>query len=118
MLNQTQINFNKIKNILLRRKKEVESGIKALDKDDPVLATALTESSEPGTDSWMADVHARVVSTKQTLYDALNKTKKALMAIKSGKYGKCEKCGKNIEPKRLEVMPTATLCISCSKKKK
>ena len=118
MLNQTQTNFKKIKDLLLRRKKEVESDIKALSKDDPVLDIASAESSEPGTDSWMADVHARAVSTKQNLYDILSKTKKALLALKSGKYGKCEKCGKAIEAKRLEVMPSAILCISCSKKKK
>jgi DnaK suppressor protein len=64
----------------------------------------------------MADIHTRVLSTKQTLSDMLNRTKQALRNINSGKYGKCEKCGKPIEEKRLEAMPTATKCISCSKK--
>ncbi len=28
---------------------------------------------------------------------------------------KCEKCGKDIEPARLKALPTASLCVSCSK---
>ena len=30
-----------------------------------------------------------------------------------GDYGKCDDCGKEIEPKRLIANPTATLCVSC-----
>jgi DnaK suppressor protein len=110
------MNLNKIKQILLRQKKEVEADLKALEKEDPVLDNeALAESSEPGTDSWMADVHNRVVAAHQNLQDMLKKITKSLTAIKTGKYGKCERCGKRIEETRLEAMPTATLCIACSK---
>jgi DnaK suppressor protein len=37
----------------------------------------------------------------------------ALRSIEKGTYGKCERCGKDIDPERLEVRPDATLCISC-----
>jgi DnaK suppressor protein len=30
-------------------------------------------------------------------------------------YGICEKCGKNIDPERLEIFPEATLCITCKR---
>ncbi len=110
--------FDKFKNLLLKQQKEVEEEIKSLEKDDPVNSLDMAESSEPGTDSWMADTHGRVVAVKQTLQELLSKIKKSLLAMKSGKYGKCENCGKNIEPERLKAMPTATLCISCSKLKK
>ncbi len=116
MLNLTRPNFNQIKSKLLRQQKKVEADLKTLAKDDPVMDRGLLESSEPGTDSWMADAHARVVAMRQNLLEMLGKTKKALINIRTGKYGKCENCGKKIEEKRLEVMPTATLCISCSKK--
>jgi len=39
----------------------------------------------------------------------------ALEKIKKGKYGICEKCGKEIEEKRLEVYPEARLCQKCKK---
>ena len=40
----------------------------------------------------------------------------ALKKIEKGKYGKCEKCKKEIEQKRLMVVPEARLCISCGRK--
>lgn len=115
MLKQPQINIDKIKSVLLNQQKKVEQEIKSIEEDDPVIIRGgLAESSEPGNDSWMADVHGRAVAVKHSLSTLLDRTKKALNSIKSGKYGKCEKCGNSIEEKRLEAMPTATLCIACS----
>lgn len=108
---------NKIKSALLNQQKKVEEEIKLLDADDPVNSEAPAESTEPGTDSWVADTHTRTVVIKRTLQEVLTKIKHALQSLASGKYGKCENCGKRIEPERLEAVSTATLCISCSKKK-
>lgn len=105
----------KIKESLLKQQKKVEEEIKQLDADDPVNSD-VAESSEPGTDSWIADTHTRTVAVKQTLKDLLTKIKHTLKTLASGKYGKCENCGMKIEAKRLEIMPTATVCIACSKK--
>jgi DnaK suppressor protein len=30
-------------------------------------------------------------------------------------YGVCERCGKEIEPERLEIFPETTLCINCKR---
>ncbi|MBI2595166.1 TraR/DksA C4-type zinc finger protein [Candidatus Daviesbacteria bacterium] len=108
--------FEKIRKLLLRQQKKVEENLKAMEKEDPVMNGGPAESSEPGTDSWLADVHSRVVAIKISLQDILINTKKALEKMRSGKYGKCENCRRMIEPQRLEAMPTATLCISCSQK--
>lgn len=116
MLNLTQANFKKIKDKLLHEQKKVEEDIKALKEDDPVLSSMVSESSEPGTDSWMADVHSRAMAARSSLEVMLKNIRKAMMALNSGKYGKCDSCGKQIEAQRLEAMPTATNCISCSKK--
>lgn len=37
----------------------------------------------------------------------------ALKAIDEGTYGTCERCGRAINPERLEAKPWATLCIQC-----
>ncbi|MBA7626864.1 RNA polymerase-binding transcription factor DksA [subsurface metagenome] len=39
----------------------------------------------------------------------------ALNKIKQGKYGKCEKCNKKIDKKRLKVYPAARTCMKCQK---
>lgn len=38
---------------------------------------------------------------------------RALDRVAEGRYGLCEDCHQPIPPKRLEVRPTATLCVSC-----
>jgi DnaK suppressor protein len=37
----------------------------------------------------------------------------ALRLIEKGKYGTCERCGKEIPTERLDVRPDATLCVTC-----
>lgn len=43
----------------------------------------------------------------------LKKIEESLLKIQSGTFGSCESCEEDIEVSRLEVRPTATLCISC-----
>ncbi len=48
----------------------------------------------------------------------LKKIDKALKAIDNGTYGKCTACKKNIEEGRLEIMPYASLCVTCQSKRR
>ncbi|MBT8071930.1 MAG: TraR/DksA family transcriptional regulator [Gammaproteobacteria bacterium] len=38
----------------------------------------------------------------------------AIERIRSDEYGGCFECGEDINPKRLEADPVATLCIACA----
>ena len=40
----------------------------------------------------------------------------ALQRIDDDEYGDCRECGEAINPKRLDVDPTALLCIDCASK--
>ncbi len=108
--------INYIKNNLLREQKQVEKSLKEVKKDDPVNGDGLAESSEPGTDSYIADSHTKTLVLEEQLKKTNSSIKAALIKISKGTYGKCEKCGKQIELGRLLAMPTAMLCLSCSKK--
>lgn len=46
----------------------------------------------------------------------INEIDRAKGKIKDGTYGVCEGCGKSIDPKRLELLPQAKLCIDCARK--
>ncbi len=39
----------------------------------------------------------------------------ALKRLKDGDFGVCDRCGDSIQPQRLEVQPTARLCIDCQR---
>lgn len=118
MLEFPKKTLNSIKNLLLNQQKEVKKNLKEVEEDDPAKSDALAESSEPGTDSYIADTHTKIVALEQQLKKTDNSIKKALLKIKNGNFGKCENCGKQIEIARLLVMPTAQYCLSCSKKSK
>jgi DnaK suppressor protein len=48
---------------------------------------------------------------RESLY--LKKVDEALKRIAEGSFGECEECGEDIELRRLEARPTATLCVAC-----
>jgi DnaK suppressor protein len=43
----------------------------------------------------------------------ITKIDKALERVEDGTFGLCDDCGEDIEFKRLEARPVATLCIEC-----
>lgn len=108
--------LEKIKNHLLKQQKEVEDNIKEMEEDDPVNSEAIAESSEPGTDSYLAEAHTKTMVLEDKLKNEDSSIKKALLKIKNGNYGKCENCGKKIEMGRLMIMPITQYCLNCSKK--
>ena len=44
----------------------------------------------------------------------IHQIQEALKRISEGTYGICARCGEDIDPKRLNALPTATRCISCA----
>ena len=50
---------------------------------------------------------------EQTLELKLRDINLALEKIKKGKYGICEKCGKEIDIERLKTIPEARFCLKC-----
>ena len=46
----------------------------------------------------------------------LQEVEDALERIDGGSYGKCEGCGAQIAPPRLEALPFAKLCLECQAK--
>ncbi len=116
MLALTQKTVDSIKKMLLRQDKQVTEELKDITERDPATAPSLAESSEPGTDSWIAEGHSRAVAVGIQLQTVGMSVRKALDKIRRGTYGKCEKCKKQIEIGRLMAMPTATVCLSCTKR--
>ena len=48
---------------------------------------------------------------REALY--MKKLEEALRRIEDGTFGECDDCGDDIEIRRLEARPTATLCVKC-----
>lgn len=58
------------------------------------------------------------LSVEHELENELKNIEGALKKTSENTYDICSICGEKINPKRLEVMPEATLCVKCSERKK
>ena len=56
------------------------------------------------------EIDARVIEMKHA---RLERIEAALQSIGTGTYGICKKCGKEIDPRRLDAEPTAITCMDC-----
>jgi DnaK suppressor protein len=53
------------------------------------------------------------LALENSIRQELSVVEHALDKIGKGTYGVCDNCGKPIDPKRLEALPQATLCMDC-----
>lgn len=54
---------------------------------------------------------------KRRLKNRLFNVRRALESIEAGTYGRCVRCGRSVPPGRLEIIPEARVCVSCSGRK-
>lgn len=105
--------FDKIKKYLHFKQREVEEKLRSIDQAASVSSQIVPESSELGTASWQADTDATKQAIRLELLIFYKKIQNTLIKINKGSFGKCERCGREIQEGRLEIMPTAELCINC-----
>ena len=72
----------------------------------------VTDEGDEAQDAEMDDVYSQLVQHECRELDAIEY---ALARMRSGDYGVCEECGRNIPVVRLQALPYATLCINCQR---
>ncbi len=106
-----QTRLKHFKQVLLERKETLEREIANLTPDQ--LSTDDEEglSNHPAEDADMMWTQEQMLAMRLSHQTALDNVNSALLRIKQGTYGKCERCGREITLERLEAMPEASLCI-------
>ncbi len=104
-------------------KRKLEKGkeqlIKELDyykKEDPYLVPDRTMANTVDDDITETEGHDRITATRLNLKQSLAEVNSALKRVEDRTYGICKNCGKKIPKARLEVIPTAALCVECNQK--
>ncbi len=59
---------------------------------------------------------AMALETDRRRHVELQHIDAALKRIEDGEYGECLNCGEDIAARRLEIEPTAAICIDCARK--
>ena len=99
-----------LQNVLTEQRQQILQNGKTLRID---FTTAEDELRDE-VDLAMSDVNQGMsmrLGNRESLY--FKKIEDALFRIQEGTYGECVSCGGEIGQKRLEVRPTAELCIEC-----
>lgn len=110
--------LQKIKEVLLNRKTTIKNEIKDVINKDPFIQEYQQEgfrnNDELGEEVTDLSQHDSLNAIKISLQQEEKAIDQSLEKIAEGQYGKCEKCGKEIEPERLKIFPTATMCAKCA----
>lgn len=99
-----------LQNVLKTQRKQILSNGKLLRID----FTTSDDERKDEVDLAVNDIQQGMsmrLGNRESLY--FKKIEEALLRIKEGTYGLCLSCGHEIGLKRLEVRPTAELCIEC-----
>ena len=107
-----------MKDYLLNRLFGLEKRKKDLASEDPFAdKSRLENNAAVDADAAERVGHMQVSAMKQVADRSMIQIRKALTRIRIGTYGVCENCGRMIDTDRLMVVPEATVCVKCEKKR-
>jgi DnaK suppressor protein len=89
---------------MLRRQRPQAGFLPGLHDEKSV--TSFNAALETSGDQHEEVVRRRLADKSQALVEALEQ-------VREGTYGLCRACGERIPRRRLEILPTATLCVPC-----
>jgi RNA polymerase-binding protein DksA len=117
----TTNDIERFRTILEEERTRVQDAIENLHQENPGSIADETDEA-PYQGNHMGDVATATFDREMasTLEDnsthVLDAIDAALHRIDEGTFGLCERCGKPIDPERLEALPWATLCIDDKRK--
>lgn len=108
----TKEKLDELKTKLEKTRQELEAEIKKLTEVVPDFGSDTDHLEEEADETEeFTNQLSGVLPLKERLADVMS----ALEKMSLGTYGKCEKCGKPIEPDLLEVDPESRMCRECKK---
>jgi DnaK suppressor protein len=112
-LMDNKLNTTKIRKALQASRRYLQKRIKRIQED--ILHYELANPD--------LDDLAQIYTLRQQNYfyikeseEKLERIEKALKRLDQNIYGKCQKCGNDIPPERLELIPYVEMCVDCQER--
>jgi DnaK suppressor protein len=102
--------IKKFKKIFESQRKSILFNDRVVRDDFSVCADDRYDEIDQATTDIEQSMRMRLCN-REMLY--IKKVDEALRRIEEGTFGQCQECHEEIELRRLEARPTATLCVSC-----
>lgn len=106
----TKEKMKKFKKIFDAQRKAILFNDRIMREDFEVCADDRYDEIDQATTDMEQSMRMRL-RNREILY--IKKVDEALLRIEEGVFGECDGCGEDIEMRRLEARPTATLCVGC-----
>lgn len=104
--------------LLLAERQAALGRLAALDREFASLADAAgsanADDEHDPEGATLAFERQHVAALADQARDQLAQVDAALRRLAEGSYGRCERCGGQIAPARLEARPSARTCIACA----
>jgi len=102
--------LNQFQALFLKQKRELLYSGKLLNEDFQLKSDDLPDESDLTSTEGETSMRMRLRNREALL---LKKIDEALQRIREGCFGKCSSCWSEIDLRRLEARPTASLCVDC-----
>jgi RNA polymerase-binding transcription factor DksA len=114
----SQHDLDVVRILLEEEKSKVVLRIAELTAQDPFSnPDRLNDNAASDMEASEESNHDRFQAILDELKEKLVLINASLIRIKNDTYGKCSACKKQIENERLNILPTADLCLHCEQKK-
>jgi RNA polymerase-binding transcription factor DksA len=101
---------------LTRIRNELQAELDSLREQQAAVESQLDDrpqfglgQGDPAAATW-----EMTLARRQRLETHIGELQDALERIDKGTYGRCQRCGREIDPERLEIVPTTSLCAECA----
>jgi RNA polymerase-binding transcription factor len=102
-----------VRTTLEERRDEIRARVAELAKR-PELGAAQGFGKRIGDGTTEAISRITEIGVGRSLETTLARTERALEKLDEGTYGRCDACGGEIPPRRLEAMPDSVVCVTCA----
>lgn len=107
-----QRNLTEAKRVLLGRRQVLSSRIPILKEEEHSAQSEVEAAPEDAASA--SESGERLVALTSAQERELGEIDAALTRVDTGRYGRCETCGRSISANRLRAVPEARLCMECS----
>jgi RNA polymerase-binding transcription factor DksA len=108
--------------LLVSERAATERRIVSLERDWTGIvessANSATDDEHDPEGATLAFERAQIESLLQQSRAHIDEVDDALLRVSHGTYGRCETCGTQIAPDRLDARPFTTTCINCAKRRR
>ena len=109
----TELDEKRIRDLLEVKRDAARERVEAL-AERPELGAAQGFGKRIGDGTTEAISRITDIGVGRSLEATLARTERALQKLDDGTYGRCDSCGGEIPPRRLEAMPDSVLCVTCA----